>query len=212
MDDLARAAGFAFGSSLQRYESADYRKKYLPRDLVEKLAKPLVGRGNPPILAVELFRLAGLEVAGSPPAAPAVLPGRMTQLIELDVRAGAGASLVEAEHVASEWLVPRDLFAGHTTAPMGALRVISVQGDSMEPELMPGTRVVVDTEDTRPSPPGLFVVWDGLATVIKRVMFVPNSDPPTVRIMSDNPKYPAYERTADEVHIRGRVIGHWRWR
>jgi hypothetical protein len=34
---------------------------------------------------------------------------------------------------------------------------------------------------------------------------LPNSDPPAVRVISDNSLYSAYERTADEVNIIGRI-------
>ena len=89
----------------------------------------------------------------------------------------------------------------------GSIRVIKVIGDSMAPTLRPGTWVMVDLRDRHPSPPGIFVVWDGLGLVIKRVEFVPCTDPPTVRILSDNAHYRACERALDEAHIQGRVIG-----
>jgi hypothetical protein len=40
---------------------------------------------------------------------------------------------------------------------------------------------------------------------------LPHSEPPRVRISSDNGKYDAYERTLEEAYIQGRVIGQWRW-
>lgn len=79
----------------------------------------------------------------------------------------------------------------------------------MEPRLWAGQCVMVDIEDKIPSPPGIFVVWDGLGLVIKRVEVMPGSDPLRVRIMSANPAYQPYERTLDEAHINGRVVGTW---
>lgn len=70
---------------------------------------------------------------------------------------------------------------------------------------------MVDPSDTRPSPPGIFCVWDGLGLVIKRVEYLMNSDPPTIRLTSCNPAYQAYERSLDEAQIKGRVIGRWGW-
>jgi phage repressor protein C with HTH and peptisase S24 domain len=88
--------------------------------------------------------------------------------------------------------------------------MIAVRGDSMIPTLWPGQRCMVDTNDRIPSPPGVFVVWDGMGLVLKRLELIPGSgDPMRVRIMSDNPKYTAYERTLDEAHINGRVVGVW---
>lgn len=81
----------------------------------------------------------------------------------------------------------------------------------MEPTLAPGTRVMVDTEDRQPTPPGIFVVFDGLGLVCKRVEFLPKSDPPSVRLSSDNRFYSSYECALGDAHIQGRVIGRWQW-
>lgn len=138
--------------------------------------------------------------------------GPMVPIVELDVRAGAGGGALNGEELETgQWQLPGDLVRAVTTASVSALRILTVYGDSMEPEFRPGQRVMVDTSDQLPSPPGVFVAWDGLATVIKRVEFVPHSDPPRVRFNSDNPRYQPYERTLDEAHIRGRVIGRWTW-
>ena len=56
-----------------------------------------------------------------------------------------------------------------------------------------------------PQPPGIFVLDDGMGLVAERLEHIPNSDPPAVRVISDNPLYPAYERTADEIRIIGRI-------
>jgi phage repressor protein C with HTH and peptisase S24 domain len=134
----------------------------------------------------------------------------MVPIIELDVRAGNGA-IARDETETGRWQVPGELIRAVTTAPVAALRILTVYGDSMEPEFRPGQRVMVDTSDQLPSPPGVFVAWDGLATVLKRVEFVPHSDPPRVRFTSDNPRYQPYERILEDAHIKGRVIGRWTW-
>ena len=41
--------------------------------------------------------------------------------------------------------------------------------------------------------------------VAKRLEYVPMSEPPRVRIISDNQQYSPYECTAEEVNIVGRV-------
>mgnify|MGYP002176238828 CR=1 FL=1 len=56
-----------------------------------------------------------------------------------------------------------------------------------------------------PLPPGIFVLHDAMGLVAKRLEHIPNSDPPAVRVISDNGLYSAYERTADEVTIVGRI-------
>ncbi len=85
------------------------------------------------------------------------------------------------------------------------LRIIRVEGDSMEPTLYNGDAVLIDLTRKALTPPGVFVLFDGIGLVAKRLEHIPNSDPPTMRILSDNPRYSIYERTADEVNIVGRV-------
>ncbi len=92
--------------------------------------------------------------------------------------------------------------------PEGVI-IDEVRGDSQTPTLNPGQRIMINLRDRKPSPPGFFLVWDGLGMVLKRIELIPGSNPPTIRLLSDNPRYPSYERTLDEAQISGRVIGLW---
>jgi hypothetical protein len=51
------------------------------------------------------------------------------------------------------------------------------------------------------------VLFDGLGLVAKRLENVANSDPPTMRIISDNPVYAPYERSAGETTSSGGSVG-----
>jgi transcriptional regulator with XRE-family HTH domain len=209
---VAQALGMEHGSSYQHYEDR-FKKPLLPLDLVKKLVPIFEPNGIEP---AELFALAGVDGTGQRPLLPAGARGegeaRMLAIEELDVRAGAGLGLMgESEKIVAHWQVPAGVVRGYSTAPASELRIITVMGDSMEPTLQPGQRVLVDTGDRMPSPPGVFVVWDGLGLVVKRLQVLPHSDPPRVKITSDNDKYDAYERTIEEAYIQGRVIGQWRW-
>lgn len=136
----------------------------------------------------------------------------MSNVVELDVRASAGPGLnIEQEAVVAEWSMPRSLIEAHTHTQPSGLRIVTVYGDSMEPTYHPGQRVMVDPEDRSPSPPGIFIVWDGLGLVLKRVEVIPQTEPVRVRLMSDNDHYTPYEVTLDEAYIQGRVIGGWKW-
>jgi phage repressor protein C with HTH and peptisase S24 domain len=44
-----------------------------------------------------------------------------------------------------------------------------------------------------------------MGLVAKRLEHVPNSEPPAVRVISDNGFYSPYERSAEEIHIIGRI-------
>ena len=206
------AAAIAKPASTYASYEDKYKKSYLPVDLVKELIPVFTRRG---ITEEELYALAGLEHARRVRARArhgGGDDGRMATLMELDLRAGAGqVSMIDSERIAAEWHIPADLFRAQTSAPLSALRIITIYGDSMEPELAAGTRVVVDTTDRTPSPPGVFVVYDGLGLVVKRLEHIARSDPARVRLTSDNPKYQPYELTIDEAQIQGRVIGRWRW-
>jgi phage repressor protein C with HTH and peptisase S24 domain len=56
-----------------------------------------------------------------------------------------------------------------------------------------------------PSPPGIFVLNDGLGLIAKRVEIVPQSEPLKLRIISDNPRYQPYEIAADQANMVGRI-------
>ena len=75
----------------------------------------------------------------------------------------------------------------------------------MLPTLEDGDTILLDLSMKRPTPPGIFVLHDGMGLVAKRLEHIPNSDPPKVRILSDNPLYAPYERGADEITIIGRI-------
>jgi len=211
---VAQALGMEYGSSYQHYEDR-FKKPLLPLELVLKLVPIFAPAG---IEAAELYALAGVDATGERPTsagsggAKSEASGRVLRIAELDVRAAAGDGLVgDGVKIVEEWALPSGMVRQYSTAPATDLRIITVMGDSMEPTLQPGQRVLVDTGDRNPSPPGVFVVWDGLGLVVKRCQVVPHSEPPRVRITSDNAKYDTYERTLSEAYIQGRVIGQWRW-
>lgn len=107
--------------------------------------------------------------------------------------------------------MPADMLRAHTV-PGARLAVVRVEGDSMEPDYLSGDRVLVDLSRSLPSPPGVFVVWDGMGMVLKRLELVIGGMPRRVRLSSINPAYTAYEVPLPELHISGRVIGKWMWR
>jgi phage repressor protein C with HTH and peptisase S24 domain len=134
----------------------------------------------------------------------------VAQIIELDVQASAGAgSVVEYEDESHLWAFPDGWIRAELNTSPGSLYIITIEGDSMPGILEPGDKAVVNVADRAPTPPGVFIVHDGLGLVAKRVEHLAHSDPPTVRIMSTNPAYRDYERTLEEAHILGRVVARW---
>jgi phage repressor protein C with HTH and peptisase S24 domain len=90
-------------------------------------------------------------------------------------------------------------------ASPSTLRVLQVEGDSMLPTLEDGDTVLVDMNQRSPRPAGIFVLHDGMGLVAKRLEHIPMSDPPRLRIISDNARYAPYECTAEEINVIGRI-------
>ena len=107
--------------------------------------------------------------------------------------------------ILAEWQMPEDMVRAHTS-PNRRLALIRVEGNSMEPEYHPGERVLVDLSRRKPTPPGEFVIWDGMGLVLKRVELVPGPEPRRIRLISINPGYSTYEVELDEHTIVARVI------
>ena len=119
---------------------------------------------------------------------------------------GGGAVVTEdgdtpgrAYHFRNSWIRHK------LKASPSQLRIMHVEGDSMAPTLLGGDAVLVDMTRQLPNPPGIFVLDDGLGLVAERLVYIPNSDPPAVRVISDDKLYPEYERTAEGILIIGRV-------
>jgi len=123
---------------------------------------------------------------------------------------GAGGLMDEEEKTVGIWQLHAEWLRSEIrAADYDRVYIVTLEGDSMVGTLAPGDKVIVDLNRRVPSPPGLFVMWDGLAQVAKRLEYVEGSDPPLVRIISDNERYRPYERTLEEIHIIGRIMGRW---
>ena len=127
---------------------------------------------------------------------------------EIDVRAATGPGVwnEEAERIKAIWILGERLVEHEFHATPEELRMITLGGDSMEPLASPGDRILIDISERDPVSPGIFVVWDGMGLVTKRIEHVPHSDPPRVRLKSANPEYDSYECPADEIRIVGRAV------
>lgn len=224
--EMQEKLGIAASSTYAGWEN-EYKKPYLAFDRAEKVAKALVGLGEPPITREEVMALAGVS-RGAPrqeePDLPLDQPRPAIMIPEYDVRpqAGGGADGEDGEMIrnggewpeharAATWSIPGDYLRAFASEP-AAVRIVRVAGDSMEPDYPSGERVAVDTGHTIPSPPGVYVVFDGFGLVLKRIEVVLGSSPPMVRLMNINPAYATYERPLADVRIQGRVIGKWMWK
>ena len=127
-------------------------------------------------------------------------------LNEYDVSVSAGGgSFIENENVKAKWPFNPDYLAGYLGLNNAHLAIVEVAGDSMEPTLSTGDRVMVNMNDVSISQPGIFVVYDGYGTVIKRVERILGSEG-GIRLISDNIRHKTYEVDDQTVNIVGRVI------
>ena len=206
-----RAAVAAAGMTLKQASRAlgrndAYLQQYLyrgtPRRLPEQLRLHLAG-----ITGADQADFLDPALRALRPAADAGGDGAVRVPLH-DVRAAAGGGRVadEAEGGRDSLAFPPALLRRITAAPAGGLKLLSISGDSMSPTLEDGDLVMVDTQRRMPSPPGIFILDDGVGLVAKRVDAIPNSWPLALRLSSDNPAYSNYRRRVDEVHIVGRVV------
>ena len=84
--------------------------------------------------------------------------------------------------------------------------MMPIYSNSMVPLLEHDDTVMLDCSQTHPSPPGIFILDDGVGLVAKRIEIIPSTTPQMPRISSENSAYSSYHRRIDEVHIIGRVV------
>lgn len=156
------------------------------------------------LLAVPESELGGPE-RGTPPAANTNVYN--VPEYRVHVSAGGGA-LVARENKRRDWPFANDYLRNELGLEKTSLAVVEVRGDSMEPTLSSGDRVLVNMSDKQVSQPGVFILYDGGGTVIKRVERIPGTDPAKLVLISDNPRHTRYEIEAELVEVVGRVV--WR--
>jgi len=138
------------------------------------------------------------------PVPPAL---RMSDVSEMEVDAAAGGGALNDEVVRerARWRIPEGMVRHEGGAEPESLRILRVRGNSMEPEMRDGDRVVVDTARQSPATGELFVLWDGNGLVVKRVEAV-GGEPAKLRLLSANADYPPYTCLVEEARIVGKVV------
>lgn len=120
------------------------------------------------------------------------------------VSAGGGA-LIEEEQQIARWPFLPEYIENYLGLVQAKLTIVEVRGDSMEPTLAHGDKILVNMSDTQISHPGIFVLWDGGGTVVKRLDKRVGNDE-TVTLISDNPIHDRYEVPLEDINVVGRVV------
>ena len=103
--------------------------------------------------------------------------------VEVEVSARDGALAEEFVAERARWFLTEGIIRYEGAAAPGAIRVLRVRGESMEPELSEGDRMLVDTDRRIPETGEMFVLWDGNGLVVKRVEHVhADSGAPELRL------------------------------
>ena len=137
-------------------------------------------------------------------APPASAP--LVAIPEMAVDAGAGALKEEFAAEKTHWYLPESMIRYEGDADPRSLRVLRARGDSMEPLISDGDRLLVDLARRIPGTGEMAALWDGSGLVVKRVEVMPHEEPAKLRLHSANPDYESYTCLAEEAHIVGKVV------
>ncbi|MBX9760671.1 MAG: hypothetical protein K2Y29_17965 [Beijerinckiaceae bacterium] len=117
-----------------------------------------------------------------------------------------GQEIVSQDEIKGDyWHFPADFSRFVLGAPADKMVVIECNGDSMEPTIMSGERVWVNTLHQTASPDGIYAIRDALGSVVVKRLELIAGAPPRIRIISDNPKHTSQELAIDDVPIIGKV-------
>jgi phage repressor protein C with HTH and peptisase S24 domain len=85
-------------------------------------------------------------------------------------------------------------------------KIFRVTSDEMSPTLVCNDSVLVNVNSKLPTPPGIFLIFDGIGLTTRRIEYIGNPKKNCVRILTDNPRYSPDMRTLDDMLILGRVV------
>ena len=205
-----RTASVAMGRNDAYLQQFTYRgtPKVLAEDDREILAEHLGCR--PELLKHgRSFRLSTNATRPSPPDDAYVAPIGYSAVPEADLRVEPDAEEPwngELRETGDAWMFADSFIRHRLRADPGDLWMVEVDGDSMEPLLSSGDHIMIDVSRTVPAPPGIFVIWDGIALVAKRIEHVPHSEPPRVVLKSLNPEYGSHECLSEAIRVVGRAV------
>lgn len=197
-------------TTYQAYEDrAKFKKTILPLDLARKIAGLFHEHG---VDKSEVLALAGLgeEEADSLQIMPAATDRVLEELglsvvpeLELGYSMGGGSVFHEYRQTG---VVPfkRDWLRGMVSGTVSDLFVARGEGDSMQPTLLDGDIVLIDTaqKDIRQQD-RIWAVSYGELGMIKRVRRLPGG---SYQLLSDNAAVPPIQASDGEMYVVGRVV------
>jgi SOS-response transcriptional repressor LexA len=205
---LAKAIGYAGASSYQRYESEDYRKRYLPRELVEKLADVLPGKGDPPVTIEEVCALAGMPppvvpkistASGPIPHATPVEFGKADLPVLGRAQGGTGILAIPADQQPVDW----------TYRPPQLVNVpdafaIFAYDDSMYPMYKHGQTLWIHPHLPAKPDDGVLIIRHNDEAIIKQLV---RRTEKSIRVREWHPKAREFDVPSREIRHVYRIVG-----
>ncbi len=149
------------------------------------------------------------EITGETP--PKIPPGNgIVHIRSLQIRAAMGGGFeVFDEPEGPPFPLKQDWVDAAVGQEHGQLRILAnLSGDSMRPTLNDGDVALVIIPGRFISG-AIYVLWDGIGLVVKRLESIVGAERPRLRIISDNAEvHKPYDVNADDVRIIGKLI--WR--
>lgn len=137
---------------------------------------------------------------------------RLALIPEVNVQPGMGnGAVVDPEFHQGAWGIMRDYLSAivRLSSPANA-RIVEVNGDSMEPTLRSGDRVMVDTGNKQLVPGEIYAIRDDLTdtVMVKRLARATEGDPTDrrIRVISDNSERASHILPIEAIIIIGRVV------
>jgi phage repressor protein C with HTH and peptisase S24 domain len=153
------------------------------------------GIGEPPVKGMTLEQ---------PMAGYAAIP-----LYDVRARAGANGASTDDERIVNELAFREDWIRRELRTSPQNVRLIHVEGDSMEPDLRAGDIILVDHTDTAARREGVYVIRMDNALLVKALQRLPGG---VIKVTSRNPAYDPFNVNAVDVEssedfsIIGRVV------
>lgn len=199
--ELAEGQGVSLAALSQMIgRNASYLQQYIrkgsPRKLDEQDRRTLAG-----YFGVPESELSGAEENSGDSRGK--YPGLdWVRIPRLALQASAGPGALAWDELPFDNLGFSDRWLREQGLQRNMLSLITVTGDSMEPMLRDGDEILVD-RTPRALRAGIHVIRLDDMLLVKRLEPGPAG---TLRVISDNPAYPASERAAGEVDVVGRVV------
>jgi transcriptional regulator with XRE-family HTH domain len=107
-----------------------------------------------------------------------------------------------SEKVCGHWKLPTAEFNSITTGNPNNIKMLRVQGDSMQPTINDGDWVWVDISNNFISSDGMYLIKMHTGLAVKRLQSGLNN----IKIKSDNPTYSDITADIGEINIIGKVV------